>query len=117
MTDKEKAEEYASKWCSFGNGLYPKSTVRQAFLDGLEEGQKEGILGMLDKCEEFRHKANELEEENKQLNEQIEKMKKFCDCEYCINVTSGDEFTVENTNKTVCEYCMENNKKLWKFAE
>lgn len=53
----------------------------------------------------------------KELKEEIEEMKKYCGCDYCINVVSGDEFTVENTNKTVCEYCMENNKKFWKSVE
>lgn len=66
---------------------------------------------------ELTNTKTELENKVTELNKQIEKMKEFCDCEYCINVISGDEFTVENTNKTVCEYCMENNKKLWKCKE
>ena len=41
MTEEEKAEEYANKQIGCGDGYYEWTDIKQAYLAGLHEGQKQ----------------------------------------------------------------------------
>lgn len=87
MTDKEKAEDYAEKitYIMKGRTILARSELNQRYVgivQGVLYGLAEGRQEKCNSCGLRQQKRVNLEKENTELKEQIEKMKCCCKCKY-----------------------------------
>ena len=89
--------------------VYSALQINEAYIAGAKTMQEETLKEII----EIEKVSDCGFEENEQLKAQIEKMKKYCDCQFCKHC--DDELTNPETGKTICEICIDNN--LWELAE